>query len=257
MTDNEKLAALIETWLLGVPADSQDLELEDHDWQLIIAALRTPQAGDELASLPVDSGMDRDTVAKAEWLWANLPVGPRKWTSLATHEKALVCHTLSRFTTLTPADTAQSDDPLGEGENFMQVRVSQDGRTIGIDHPTEASWEDVLRAHISLRDRLNERIAEQQNCPFAPDTAQSEAEQVKEAAARYIEGYGGVIPGAAVFAPMVSGNNQPCMSGDPRDRLHSHIRRQFDDATRALADAIRAMPLPTTDAIEQGRHHDD
>jgi hypothetical protein len=61
-----------------------------------------------------------------------------------------------------------------------------------------------------------------------------------ELAARYIEGYGGVIPGANVFAPLISGNNQPCMSGDGRDRMHSHVRRQFDSATRALADAVRS-----------------
>lgn len=60
-----------------------------------------------------------------------------------------------------------------------------------------------------------------------------------EAAARYVEGHGGAIPGAAVFAPLVSGNNMPCMSGDPRDRLFPHLRRRFDDATRALAAAIR------------------
>lgn len=42
----------------------------------------------------VDSGMDAKTVATAEWLWTNLPVGPRKWGTLPTHEKALICHTV-------------------------------------------------------------------------------------------------------------------------------------------------------------------
>lgn len=62
-----------------------------------------------------------------------------------------------------------------------------------------------------------------------------------ERAARYIEGHGGVIPGANVFAHLVSGNPMPCMSGDGRDRLTRHTRRQFDDATRALADAVRGL----------------
>lgn len=43
----------------------------------------------------VDSGMSGEAVDRAELLWANLPTG-RKWTSLQTHEKALVCHTLAR-----------------------------------------------------------------------------------------------------------------------------------------------------------------
>lgn len=65
---------------------------------------------------------------------------------------------------------ALSDQPDsdGEGENWLQARVSQDAKTIGIDHPTEADWQEVLRAHIVLRDRLNKRIAEQQKCPHRP-----------------------------------------------------------------------------------------
>lgn len=62
-----------------------------------------------------------------------------------------------------------------------------------------------------------------------------------EKAAGYVEGAGGVIPGATVFAPLVSGNNMPCMSGDARDRLHPHKRRYFDDATKTLATAIRSL----------------
>lgn len=39
---------------------------------------------------PVDSGMNGEAVERAEWFWASLPTG-RKWTSLATHEKAHTC----------------------------------------------------------------------------------------------------------------------------------------------------------------------
>jgi hypothetical protein len=38
--DNLKLAQLIETRLVGVHHEDQDLVLEDPDWRLIIAALR-------------------------------------------------------------------------------------------------------------------------------------------------------------------------------------------------------------------------
>lgn len=55
-----------------------------------------------------------------------------------------------------------------EANEFLVARVSQDGREVGIDHPTEADWHDVRRAHVSLRDRLNERLGEQDLCPFKP-----------------------------------------------------------------------------------------
>jgi hypothetical protein len=53
----------------------------------------------------VDSGMDGDTVERAEWLWVNLPTN-KKWTSLATHEKALVCHTVAALSRPTPVPDA-------------------------------------------------------------------------------------------------------------------------------------------------------
>ncbi len=49
---------------------------------------------------PVDSGMSADAVERAEWAWANLPTGPRKWTSLTTAEKALACHTITALTSM-------------------------------------------------------------------------------------------------------------------------------------------------------------
>lgn len=44
-----------------------------------------------------DSGMDGQSVERAELVWANLPTN-RPWASLPTYEKALVCHTLARLT---------------------------------------------------------------------------------------------------------------------------------------------------------------
>jgi len=68
-----------------------------------------------------------------------------------------------------------------------------------------------------------------------------------EAAAAYVDGKGGtVIPGATVFAALVSGNFQPCMSGDARDRLPPHTRRRFDDATHTLTRDIRALTKDST-----------
>jgi hypothetical protein len=65
---------------------------------------------------------------------------------------------------------------------------------------------------------------------------------VLEEAASYIDGKGGeVIPGASVFASLVSRNNMPCMSGDPRDRLNRLDRRAFDERMTSLADAVRNL----------------
>lgn len=42
------------------------------------------------------------------------------------------------------------------------------------------------------------------------------------------------------LASMVSGNNQPHMSGDPRQRIQPARRRQFDDACQSAAEAVLA-----------------
>lgn len=51
-------------------------------------------------------------------------------------------------------------------EQFLIAHVSRDGRVIGVDHPSTAPWEDVLAAHVMLRDHLNDRITRQRACPF-------------------------------------------------------------------------------------------
>ncbi len=51
---------------------------------------------------------------------------------------------------------------------FLVARVSQDGKQIGIDHPTDAPWNDVLLAHVALKDRMIERINEMGKCPLKP-----------------------------------------------------------------------------------------
>lgn len=61
-----------------------------------------------------------------------------------------------------PAAEANDD------ERFLVACVSEDGTVSGIDHPTDAPWETVLNAHVALRDRLDERIAEQNGCPLKP-----------------------------------------------------------------------------------------
>lgn len=115
--------------------------------------------------------------------------------------------------------------------------------------PTQADREDAAYLMISLsgyEPGLDSRIREGRfdthaavEC-IASFRLAAEAAAFEKAAA-YIEGKGGVIPGATVFISLITGSNQPCMSGDGRDHLHSHKRRQFDDATSTLATAIRKL----------------
>lgn len=71
---------------------------------------------------------------------------------------------------------------------------------------------------------------------------QQAEDAMRERCAAYIEGKGGGIPATTMFISLITGDRMPCMSGDGRDKLTSHKRRYFDDATRDLATAIRATP---------------
>ena len=59
-----------------------------------IPALASTKDSDGLVA---DSGMDGETVKRAEWLWTNLPIRHQTWDSLGTHEKAMVCHAVQRL----------------------------------------------------------------------------------------------------------------------------------------------------------------
>lgn len=60
--DGRELADLIETRLLGVAPDEQDLDLEDDDWRMILAALRTPPP----AQRQVEAATNAEAVAAQE-----------------------------------------------------------------------------------------------------------------------------------------------------------------------------------------------
>lgn len=86
---------------------------------------------------------------------------------------------VERWNTRTALSAMPRPDDAQDDERFLTAYVSRDGRVVGIDHPTDASWHDVLQAHEALLARVQERIAEQQNCPFyvalRPDDALREA----------------------------------------------------------------------------------
>lgn len=91
-----------------------------------------------------DRGMGGDTVVAAEWLWASLPT-VRKWTSLKTYEKAMVCHAVKRFTALsetTPSEAVEAR-PLDEWHEDMgdvvwwKFPIEEAGF---IGHPLDSAW---------------------------------------------------------------------------------------------------------------------
>lgn len=63
-----KLATLIKERLLGVDPDDQDLQLEDHDWQLIIDALTSAQP-------PVAGQTGKVRVKELKWVEVDLRAG--------------------------------------------------------------------------------------------------------------------------------------------------------------------------------------
>ena len=91
---------------------------------------------------------------------------------------------------------------------------------------------------IELSQHARDEIRRQAAAALSAATPGIEA-RVRAEVADYLDGSDGKIPMLSVFAPLVSGNNMPDMSGDARNRLLPHVRRRFDDAMQAIAAAIR------------------
>jgi hypothetical protein len=87
----------------------------------------SPSSQEEARELSCDSGMSGEAAERAEMVWTNLPTRV-PWTSLATHEKALVCHTLARLTRPTP-DLGDVDELVEKAAKaFFAVTAIQVGR---------------------------------------------------------------------------------------------------------------------------------
>lgn len=78
-------------------------ETKSRDQPLPPIEPKAPPTGSVMTDAEIDSGMGGDLPERAEWLWASLPT-TRKWTSLPTHEKAMVCHALSRVQPRWPSE---------------------------------------------------------------------------------------------------------------------------------------------------------
>jgi len=66
--------------------------------ETLLARIAVLEKALEATQPDTDSGFAGDTPNAAEWLWASLPT-TRKWTSLKTYEKAMVCHAVLRLRT--------------------------------------------------------------------------------------------------------------------------------------------------------------
>ncbi len=130
-------------------------------------------------------------VAGGEWRYAiNYgPDGEANYANVYDEQGALVGnlrvhHAIAVVSALTPPP--DSVDEYSD-ERFLVAYVSQDAKVIGIEHDTEADWVAVHRAHVVLRDRLNERLAEREKCPFRPPAKADLVEALAKARAVLVD----------------------------------------------------------------------
>lgn len=108
-----------------------------------------------VAEANVDGGFDGASVEAAETLWACLPQ-VRKWTSLATHEKALVIHTLARH-------RIQSEGRTGAGEALAaEIKAHVDRYTV---------YDDARRIYSTAQLETAIRLALSQSTAGCPHEA--------------------------------------------------------------------------------------
>lgn len=112
------------------------------------------------------------------WCELHAVLHNRKWEKMDSNDAMIACRALeAKYLAALTSPVAPTPSAEDDTERFLLAYVSQDTKVIGIEHPTEAIWQDVLAAHIALRDRLNLRIAEQEKCPFKP-AAPTEADDL-------------------------------------------------------------------------------
>jgi len=56
---------------------------------------------------------------------------------------------------------ASQEGAQGDAEYFLHAGVSEDAKTVGLWHETSSDRSKIRAAHVSLRDRLNERLSEE------------------------------------------------------------------------------------------------
>lgn len=140
---DDDLARLIETRLLGVDPDSQDLVLDDHDWRRILAALSPPasQSVEKIAyAIIKGSAGERAADHAQEFLTAN-------WEDAMRSARAvLALSTLPHKEKATPA-------PVEQGDNCE--RCQGNGEIV-------TDWDRYLHGHEG--DKGDEAVAECPDC---------------------------------------------------------------------------------------------
>lgn len=119
-----------------------------------------------------DNGIAFNSVANlgTEHQYYREPIGTNLFDY--TQAKAMVEHMLEG-SSLTQQPRHDASVSFFEcDENWFSVRVASDLKTVSIDHPTEADWYAVRRAHEVVRDRMIERLGAQADCPVnRPDAS--------------------------------------------------------------------------------------
>jgi hypothetical protein len=149
--------------------DSDDCQVYDHC--LTIGHFRraralltrlSEQGGEPVAYLHEIREPERDTV----YLLSKAGANPWSHWMQEHLDRCIYNRTPLYAAPATPAVGMAETD-----EKFLLAYVSRDSKVVGLEHDTDADWCEVLNAHVALRDRLNERIAGMDKCPFKPALA--------------------------------------------------------------------------------------
>lgn len=98
-----------------------------------------------LYDAPLDSAFSAENVEDAEWLWANLPVGVRKFHEMPTHARALVCHVVARFR-LRAAASARIKGDKDRGNPVERPQPDQSERIKELEDRLATAREVICRS---------------------------------------------------------------------------------------------------------------
>lgn len=161
MTTLEALVAEIEAELAH-PSDSWcGFSVTSDNMRLLLSALSELKAENERYRAASDSVGGKMVETLRELTAAN-----DRWIEQATAAESA----LSQVT----KERDEAREELATGTHFLTAYASADGKESGIDHPTDADWNEVRTAHVALRDWLNYRIENEDKCPLRPSPARAE-----------------------------------------------------------------------------------
>lgn len=241
-------AALIEPDVAGAMAIVQQV-LADHE-ALLSHPSQPAQAGDAISA--IQEMIDSYSIAGAnvlDWLTKEDREQMPPSASQADRDWGSNVACRATFSALRDAQAkiaALRAQPTHGTGNFLTAYVSQDGKDISIKHDLDADWDAVRHAHEALRDRLIERIAERDKCPFSPS-------QPAQAGNLWIERWNGSEPmrGSSIWTTDSIGCHQNLIEhfgGD--EETHKSVSRIVSAHNNFHRSADPFRPMEEWDAYE-------